>query len=96
MLSRKKIEKTIKQNKPLLQEKYKVKDIGIFGSYAKDQGTMESDIDILVTFSEPIGLEFIELKEYLEFILGKKVDLVTEGALKPQLKDKILREVVYQ
>ena len=96
MLSRKEIEILIKQNKPLLQEKYKVKKIGIFGSCAKDQGTTESDIDILVTFYEPIGLEFIDLKEYLEFILGKKVDLVTEGALKPQIKEKILREVVYQ
>ena len=96
MLSRNEVERIIKQNKALLQEKYKVKKIGIFGSYAKEQGTKESDIDILVAFSEPIGLEFIELKEYLEFILGKKVDLVTEGALKPQIKDKILREVVYQ
>ena len=96
MLSRKEIERIIKQNKPLLQEKYKVKEIGIFGSYAKGLGTKESDIDILVAFNEPIGLEFIELKEYLEFILGKKVDLVTEGALKPQIKEKILSEVLYQ
>jgi len=55
----------------------------------------ESDVDILVEFSEPIGWEFIDLVEYLEEILGKKVHLATVRALKPQLREKILSEVVY-
>jgi len=54
-----------------------------------------SDVDILVTFSEPIGWEFVDLKEYLEEILEKRVDLVSIGALKPQLREDILKEVVY-
>ena len=52
-------------------------------------------MDILVEFYEQIGWEFIDLQEFLEEILGKKVDLVTIKALRPQLKDKILEEVVY-
>ena len=52
-------------------------------------------MDILVEFYAPIGWEFIDLKEFLEEILGREVDLVTVGALKPQLRDKILKEVVY-
>lgn len=70
-------------------------EIGIFGSYVHGKQEKERDVDILVKFSEPIGWEFVELKEYLESLLGKSVDLVTENALKPQLKDKILAEVEY-
>lgn len=96
MMSRYVIEEIIKKHKPILSEKFKVKSIGIFGSYARNQETDESDIDILVSFREPVGWEFIDLKEYLENLFGKRVDLVTEGALKPQLKDAVLKEVVYQ
>ena len=78
-----------------MREKFSVKEIGIFGSYVRGEESEHSDIDILVTFSSPIGWEFIDLKEFLEKILGEKVDLVTVQALKPQLKDSILREVVY-
>jgi predicted nucleotidyltransferase len=95
-MSRFEIEEIIKKHKPILHEKFKVKSIGIFGSYARNQETDKSDIDILVSFREPVGWEFVDLKEYLENLFGKKVDLVTEGALKPQLKDAVLREVVYQ
>lgn len=91
--------KTINQNlkkyKPELEEKYKVKEIGIFGSFARGEQRAISDIDILVEFYEPIGWEFIDLKEFLESILGIKVDLVTVEALKPQMKETILKEVIY-
>ncbi len=95
MKARKDVEKTLKRYKPLLREKFKVKDIGIFGSYVRGEESEESDVDILVEFSGPIGWEFIDLKEFLEEILGKGVDLVTVKALKSQLRDKILKEVVY-
>lgn len=90
-----KIEEILKEYKPVLAEKFKVKSVGIFGSYVRGEEKKESDIDILVDFYEPIGWEFIDLKLFLEEILGSKVDLVTVKALKPQLKDKILKEVVY-
>ena len=89
------IKETLKRCKPILREKFKVKEIGIFGSYVRGEESEESDVDILVEFAEPIGWEFIDLVEYLEEILGRKVDLVTVRALKPQIKDKILKEVVY-
>lgn len=95
MKVQKEIEETLKRYKPLLQEKFKVNRIGIFGSYARGEELRGSDVDILVEFNEPIGWEFIDLKGFLEEILGKKVDLVTKKALKPQLRDKILNEVVY-
>lgn len=95
MKTRKEIEETLRKCKPSLREKFKVKEIGVFGSYARGEELEESDIDILVEFYEPVGWEFIDLKEFLEKTLDKEVDLVTVKALKPQLRDKILKEVVY-
>jgi len=89
------INEILNKYKSELADKYNVKEIGIFGSYARGEQRKTSDLDVLVEFTEPIGWEFVDLKEYLESILGMKVDLVTVGALKPQLKDNILQEVVY-
>jgi len=90
------IKKIINKHKVVLTEQYKVKSIGIFGSYARGLSDKESDIDILVEFSEtPDIFEFIKLEEYLTQILGIKVDLVTKKALKPSLREEILKETVY-
>ena len=95
MKNYKAIEKTLKQYKMTLKKNFNVKKIGVFGSYAKGKESKKSDVDILVEFSEPIGWEFFDLKEFLETILNKKVDLVTVNAIKPQLKEKILNEIIY-
>jgi len=95
MNARKKIEKILGNHKSFLRKKFKIKEIGIFGSYARGEESKKSDVDILVEFSEPIGWEFFDLKEFLETVLNKKVDLVTVNAIKPQLKEKILNEIIY-
>ena len=89
------IKHILAKNKAFLQKKFKVNRIGIFGSYVQGIQSELSDIDILVEFSEPIGWEFVDLKEYLETILTIKVDLVTPNALKPILREQILKDVVY-
>lgn len=89
------IKEKLKSLKPILKEKFKVKQIGIFGSYVRGEESEDSDIDILVEFYEPIGWEFFDFKEFLEEILGKEVDLVTVRALKPRVRDKILKEVLF-
>ena len=89
------IKNTLSKHKTVLEEKYRVKRIGIFGSYARGVPMEESDSDILVDLYEPIGWNLIELKEFLESILEINVDLVTVKALKPQLNDIILNEVVF-
>ena len=72
-----------------------MRSLSVFGSAGKGTATAESDIDILVQFSKAPGIfEFLRLKQYLEDLLGKPVDLVTEGALKKQLREGILREAV--
>ena len=87
---------TLRLNRAELAKHYHVKDIGVFGSYARSKQRVSSDVDILVDFSEPVGLfRFLELEEHLHELLGIKVDLVTKGALKPRIGERILKEVVY-
>ena len=95
MKSPKKIEEILKAHKKDLAEKYKVKEIGLFGSYVRGEQRKRSDVDILVEFQEvPDLFKFIELERYLEGILGLKVELVRKKALRKELKDRILSEVV--
>lgn len=72
-----------------------VQRIGIFGSCARGKESKHSDIDVLVEFEQNTFDNYMELKFLLEEGMGRKVDLVTIGALKPTLKDEILREVRY-
>ena len=68
------IEKILKKYKSLIVEKYKVKEIGVFGSYVRGDHKRKSDVDILVEFEEvPDLLTFIEMERYLENLLNKKV-----------------------
>jgi hypothetical protein len=95
MSSLKTIEKTLKRNKPVLMERFKVKSIGVFGSYARSEEDRESDVDLLVELEEPIGWEIVDLKEFLEDILELRVDIVTTKALRRELNETIMREVVF-
>jgi len=89
------IKEIIKKHKDELKEKYSVKEIGIFGSFARGEAKEDSDIDILVEFEKPIGLfKFLELEEYLSNLIGREVDLVSKKALKPHIGKHILEEVV--
>lgn len=96
MKTKEAILKALKQELPYLKEKFHVKSIGIFGSYAREEQTKKSDIDMLVEFGEvPSFFEFIRLENYLSEKLGAKVDLVTPDALKPMVKPYVMKEVVY-
>ena len=95
MTSKEDIEAIIRSHKPDLKDRFKVKLIGFFGSHARREAGPDSDIDVLVELSEPIGWELVDLREYLEGILGVNVDLVTMRAIKPQLSEAILEEVIY-
>lgn len=86
----------IKESKRDLREKYGVRRIGIFGSYARNMQHKKSDIDILVEFEKDIDLfDFLDVKDFLENILKIKVDLVMKTALKPNIGKRILKEVRY-
>lgn len=88
--------KIINKNLPFIKEKYKVKEMGIFGSYATGKQKEKSDLDILVEFYEPITLlKYAGLKNFLEDKINFKVDLIHKSGLKPIIKNDILKEVIY-
>lgn len=85
----------LQQQLPLLTDKYKVESLGVFGSYVRDEQSSDSDVDLLVTFSETPGLlRFIELENYLTDLLELRVDLVMKTSLKPRVSQHVLAEVV--
>lgn len=80
---------------PVLEEKYHVKAIEIFGSYARGEQSQKSDLDLLITFSQPYSLwELLDVKEFLSKKLGLKVDLVPKDSIKPLLKEQITQEAI--
>lgn len=85
----------LKGSKPLLVQKYGISKIGVFGSYAREEHCAESDVDILVEFSTPIGLKFVTLANELESILNEKVDLVSSRGLKPSYKKIVEQDLKY-
>jgi len=91
-----KIKNEIKKAEPFLREKFRVKKIGVFGSYSRGEQRRGSDVDILVEFYvAPSLLKFIAMENYLSEILGIKVDLVMKNSLKRYIGRRILSEVIY-
>jgi predicted nucleotidyltransferase len=87
----------LRKHEDTINERFHVSRIGVFGSFARGEGGEESDVDVLVEFKAGFKTfdNYIDLKFYLEDIFSRNVDLVTVKALKPQLKDDILQEVIY-
>ena|SRR5260221_5635737 len=86
----------LKRAKPLLSEKYGVKDLALFGSYSRNEALSgKSDVDVMVDFSQPIGLAFVDLADELEQLLQMKVDLVSRGGIKPKYFVVIEPDLIY-
>ena len=96
MKSFEEIKEILSKSKPMVQEKYKVKELGIFGSYVRGEQNESSDVDILIAFEKaPSLLKFIELENYLSETIGIQVDLVIKQVLKPRIGENILAGVIY-
>lgn len=89
------IKQILGQLKPELIAKYHVSSIGLFGSVVRDDFTPSSDVDIIVEFSKPIGIEFIDLAELIEKKLNQTVDLVSRNGIKNKYYRNIESEIVY-
>ncbi|MEW6655424.1 MAG: nucleotidyltransferase family protein [Aquificota bacterium] len=91
------IRKILLEHKQEIMERFKVKKIGIFGSYVREEQNERSDIDILVDFEEGYKTfdNYMDLKFYLEDLFSTKVDLLIESAIKPRLNPYIFDEVQY-
>ena len=89
------IKSILREHNDFFEKNYSVKNFLLFGSYAKNQQTSDSDIDLLVNFKQPIDFfEFIDLQDYISGLFNKKIDLGTIGSLKEFVKDKILKEAI--
>jgi predicted nucleotidyltransferase len=85
----------LRKERQKLVDQYKISSLSVFGSVARDDARQDSDVDILVEFSQPVGLfQFIELQQRLEVLLGSKVDLGTPRSLKPRIKEQVLQEAI--
>ena len=89
------IKNRLTQLKPELAEKYGVSSIGLFGSVVRDDFTPSSDIDIVVDFSKPIGIEFVDMADYIEEVLNRRVDVVSRNGIKPKYWNVIEPEIIY-
>ncbi len=99
MLTKKEIITILKKELPYLKAIFGVKRIGLFGSFSKGIQREDSDVDIIVEFEKPIGLKFVELADYIENILGRKVDILTPAGIKSirikKVAEDIKKSIVY-
>jgi uncharacterized protein len=89
------IKNQLQDIKPFLAEKYHVKTIGLFGSVVRSDFKPTSDVDIIVDFTKPIGIEFIDLADFIETKLKKHVDLVSKNGIKEKYFRAIEPEIIY-
>jgi uncharacterized protein len=99
MTTKKRVLKLLRNKRSYLSSEFNVKKTGIFGSYAKGSPGDSRDIDIIVEFNGPVGFKFMELTEYLESLLGKKVDVLTHAGLQgirvPRVARSIEENILY-
>lgn len=95
MTDKMKITIILKENKLRLTSKYHLTSIGVFGSYARNDFREDSDIDILIEYDEPMGIEFIDLANELEILLKHPVDLVSRSGVKPKYFKEIEKDLFY-
>jgi predicted nucleotidyltransferase len=89
------IKKVLSAIKPELERRFHVSAIGVFGSYARGDQKPDSDIDIIVDFNRSVGVEFIDLADYIEGKLESPVDLVSRKGIKHGYLESIEKDVAY-
>lgn len=95
MKTKESIQNTLRDALPELKKKYPIQTLSLFGSYSREEYNSNSDIDILVEFSKPVGIEFIDLADELEELLKAKVDLVSRNGVKQKYLKEIENELVH-
>jgi len=95
MTSLSQIQNELSSRKAEFFDRFRIKNLAVFGSYARNEQRIDSDVDILVEFSTPVGIEFIDLGDYLERILKLPVDLVSRNGIKPKYFQQIEPDLKY-
>ncbi len=95
MLTLQTILQTLRRHQPELQRKYPVSRIGVFGSYARGEATAESDIDLAIEFSGPMGLNFVAMANEIEDLFGIKTDVVPKRSIKADYLPYVEKDIIY-
>ena len=95
MADKRNIALILRENKTRLINKYHLTSIGVFGSFTREDFRDDSDIDILIEYDQPMGIEFIDLAEELEKLLKRPVDLVSRNGIKPKYFKEIQKDLMY-
>jgi len=93
MLTSEEVFDKLRKELSFLKREYKIKKIGVFGSFAKGKPQVESDLDIIIEFETPIGLAFMDLADYLEKLFNRKVDILTPEGIRSIRVEKIAQEI---
>lgn len=89
------IQNLLREHQDLVQERFRVTEMRVFGSYVRQEQTLSSDVDILIDYEQAPTLWMIgELRDYLSEVLGLPVEVVTEKGLKPWIRERVLMETV--
>lgn len=95
-MNKKLIINKLKEEINFLSSNYSVKSIGLYGSYVRNENSKNSDIDLLIDFSNmPDIFQFVELSNYLSKKLNRKIDLVTVDSVRPEIKTQVFNEAVF-
>ncbi len=86
---------TLRIHKPVLSDRYHLTSIGVFGSMCREDFRDDSDVDILIDYNQPLGVEFIDLADELEEMLNRKVDLVSRNGIKSSFFEEIKNDLIY-
>jgi predicted nucleotidyltransferase len=93
--SRSEVVARLRQHYPDLASQFKLSSLALFGSFARDEQTPASDVDLLVSFAEPIGFDFMHLGDRLEDLLGRKVDLVASDGIKANRRPYVFSSLIH-
>lgn len=93
MLTQAAILERLREQKPHLAAEFGVSRLGLFGSFARETADDTSDVDLIVELSRPIGLKFMDLVDYLESLLGRKVDVLTPAGLRNIRVRQVARKI---
>jgi predicted nucleotidyltransferase len=96
IMSRRQVLELLKDRKAGLQQRFRVLDVAVFGSVARDEDSATSDVDVLVKFDGQADFDqYMDLMFYLEEFFGRPVDLVTTKGLRPELREQVEREAIH-
>jgi hypothetical protein len=93
MMTQDELVELLRREQSHLASEFGVKRMGVFGSYARDQADAKSDVDLVVEFERPIGFRFFDLIDYLEQLLGRKVDLLTPVGIQTIRRERVAKSI---